>query len=289
MNTVHKGGVNLDSKDYKNIAKLMNKCNGKYRKLWESTFLLDNARNIDKLAAFEKLIRKHGTFDYYLNLDDKTWAVIVENICQKHERTVNAIHSYKASSGAINKSLSNHFANPQTAQFINHMTDYLNTQTINKHIKVYRGEQYNGSLSLLKFPNGMSVGEVMENLIKKGASQQEINSFVNKYLIGTKFKQERFMSTALNKQFCEDWAKSNAMGHTGSNPYGSVVWEIDVPGETKGAFVEDFNTFYGEEYEVILQRESSLIIKGAYFDKAKNQWVIQAKVKQTPYSEIQKY
>ena len=129
----------------------------------------------------------------------------------------------------------------------------------------------------------------MENLIKKGASQQEINSFINKYLIGTKFKQERFMSTALNKQFCEDWAKSNAMGYSGSNPHGSVVWEIDVPGETKGAFVEDFNTFYGEEYEVILQRESSLIIKGAYFDKAKNQWVIKANVKQTPYSEIQKY
>ena len=290
MSKVHNGSINLTSEDYQNIAKLMNKCDGKYRKLWESTFLLDNGRNIDKLAAFENLIRKHGTFDYYLNLDDKTWAVVVENICQKHETAVEAISNYKASSSAINQSLSNHVAySVKTAQHINDMTNYLNTQTINKHIKVYRGEQYNGSLSLLKFPNGMSVGQAMENLIKKGASQQEIKSFVNKYLIGTKFKQERFMSTALNKQFCEDWAKSNAMGHTGSNPYGSVVWEIDVPGETKGAFVEDFNTFYGEEYEVILQRESSLIIKGAYFDKAKNQWVIQAKVKQTPYNEIQKY
>ena len=290
MSKVHNGSINLTSEDYQNIAKLMNKCDGKYRKLWESTFLLDNGRNIDKLAAFENLIRKHGTFDYYLNLDDKTWAVVVENICQKHETAVGAISNYKASSNAINSSLSNHYAyNAQIAQDINNMTKYLNTQTINKHIKVYRGEQYNGSLSLLKFPNGMSVGQAMENLIKKGASQQEIKSFVNKYLIGTKFKQERFMSTALNKQFCEDWAKSNAMGHSGSNPYGSVVWEIDVPGETKGAFVEDFNTFYGEEYEVILQRESSLIINGTYFDKAKNQWVIQAKVKQTPYNEIQKY
>lgn len=290
LNKVHKGGVALDSQDYKNIAELMNKCDGKYRKLWESTFVIDNGRNIDKLAAFEKLVRDHGTLDFYLNLDDRTWAVIVENICQKHVKAVDAIHNYKASSNPINLSIDNGMAyNKEIADYINNMTDYLNTQTINKNIKLFRGEQYKGSLDLIRLPNGMPVGQAMENLIKKGASQKEINAFVNKYLIGTKVEQNRFMSTAINEKFCEDWAKKNPMAPGGPNPNGSIVWEIDVPGETKGAFVEDFNTFYGEEYEVILQRNSILVIKGAYFDPKKRQWKIKAKVVQTPYNQIKRF
>lgn len=290
LNKVHKGGIALDSQDYKNIAKLMNKCDGKYRKLWESTFVIDNGRNIDKLAAFEKLVRDHGTLDFYLNLDDRTWAVIVENICQKHVKAVDAIHNYKSSSNPINLSLDNGKAyNKEIADYINNMTDYLNTQTINKNIKLFRGEQYKGSLDLIRLPNGMPVGQAMENLIKKGASQKEIDAFVNKYLIGTKVEQNRFMSTAINEKFCEDWAKENTMAPGGPNPNGAIVWKIDVPGETKGAFVEDFNTFYKEEYEVLLQRNSILVITGAYFDPKKRLWKIKAKVVQTPYNQIKRF
>ena len=288
INKVHNMDLELDSTDYKNIAKLINKCDGKYRKLWESTFLLDKGRNIDKLAAFAKLIRKHDSLDFYLNMDDRTWSVVVNNICQKQNNAVNAIYSYKFNSTAINTALSTHEIYHPTGSYINNLTDYLNTQTINRRIKAYRGEQYNASLKNLKLPNGMNAGDALEMLVKKGASKQEIANFVNKYLIGNAVKQERFMSTALKREFCEEWAKNNPTGHTGSNPNGAILWEIDIPGETKGAFVEDFNTPHIEEYEVILQRDSYLVITGAHFDDEKNLWVIEAIVRQTPYEQIKR-
>ena len=288
INKVHNMDLDLDSTDYKNIAKLMNKCNSKYRKLWESVSPLDNGRNIDKLAAFAKLIRKHDSLDFYLNMDDRTWSVVVENICQKNNNAVNAIYSYKFNSSAINQALSTHTIYQPTGTYINNLTDYLNTQTINKRIKAYRGEQYDGSLSNIKFSNGMSAGEALERLIKKGASKQEIDKFVNKYLVGCAVKQERFMSTSLNRDFSAEWAQKNVTGHSGTNKNGAILWEIDIPGETKGAFVEDFNTPHVEEYEIILQRDSYLVIKGAHFDEDRNLWVIEAVVKQTPYEKIKR-
>lgn len=288
INKVHKKDLTLDSTDYKNIAALINKCDGKFRKLWESTFLLDKGRNIDKLAAFAKLIRKHGSFDFYLNMDERTWSVVVNNICQKQNNAVNAIYSYKFNSTAINTALSTHQIYQPTGSYINNLTDYLNTQTINRKITAYRGEQYNASLKNLKLPNGMNAGEVLQSLVKKGASKHEIDNFVNKYLIGNAVKQERFMSTSLDRKFCEDWAKKDPTGHSGSNPDGAILWEIDIPGETKGAFVEDFNIPHMEEYEVLLQRDSYLIITGAHFDDDKNLWIIEAIVRQTPYEQIKK-
>ncbi len=288
INKVHKMDLELDSTDYKNIVALINKCDGKYRKLWESTFLLDKGRNIDKLAAFAKLIRKHGSLDFYLNMDERTWSVVVNNICQKQNNAVNAIYSYKINSTSINTALSTHNIYHPTGSYINNLTDYLNTQTINRRITSYRGEQYNASLKNLKLPNGMDAGQVLQTLVKKGASKQEIANFVNKYLIGNAVKQERFMSTSLNRNFSEEWAKKDPAGHSGGNPNGAILWKIDIPGETKGAFVEDFNTHHIEEYEVILQRDSYLVITGAHFDDVKNLWVIEAIVRQTPYEKIKR-
>ena len=282
--------LELTDKDYRNIAKLMNKSDGKYRKLWEDVCLLDNGRNIDKLAAFAVLIKEHGTLDFYLNLDDRTWSVIVDNICQKSNTSVDALYSYKMNSNHIKKALSAHYAyDPKIQKYIDNMTKYLNTQTINKRITVFRGEQYSGSLGLVTLPNGMNMGKALENLIISGASEKEIQKFVNKYLVGTAVKQERFMSTALSEDFCANWASSGAMSSGGKNPNGAVLWEIDVPNGTRGCFAEDFNKFYKEEYEIILQRGSSLVIKGATFDKKRGLWIIKAKVVvQPPMKQLPK-
>lgn len=287
---IYINGLEMTPDDYKDLAKLMNKSDGKYISIWQDTCQLDNGRNIDKLAVFMKLAKKHGTLDFYLNLDARSWDNIVNNICQKTNPTVNAIRDYKASSRYINETLSKGYTNNSTvAGYINAMTEHINTQVINKKMRLYRGEQYNGTLSLIKFPNGQSLGDVLENLIRKKASPNEIRAFVNKYLVGTNVKQNRFMSTALNEDFCIEWAQANKMGLDGPNPNGAVVWDIDVPSGTRGCFVEDYNTIYTEEYEFILQRESSLIIKDAYFDENKNVWIIKATVEQPDIDDIKNF
>lgn len=290
ISKVHHSHMKLDSTDYKLIAELMNKCNGKYRNLWESTCILDNGRNIDKLAAFVKNIRMHGTEKFYTNMDDRTWSTVVNSICQKQNNSVDAVLGYKFGSNVINHSLSEHFAYPPTDKAINAMTDYINTQTIDKRVTIYRGDQY-AFMNLAKLPNGLKVGDVMEDMIRRGASQQEINTFINKYLIGNVYKQERFMSCGLNREFCSDWAKKNGMDQSHPNPNGSILWELDVPAGSKAAFVEDYNIIknYGDEGEVLFQQGSILIIKGAYFDKTRNQWIIQASVRQTPYEQLQRF
>ena len=117
----------------------------------------------------------------------------------------------------------------------------------------------------------------MEQLIASGASESKIKQFIDEELLGQEIKQERFMSTTLTPDIAQSWAH----GMMGNNStYGAIRWDISAPAGTKAAFCEDFNIPYGKENEVLVQRNSSLKITNARFDKDTQTWVISARIMQ---------
>ena len=273
------GSLYLDEIDYKNIEKLMNVCNGRYINTWKSTSGTDHIENIQKLALLAKTLRKIGAVDDYLKLGSHEWDLVVNTTCQKDPQAIHAIGTYKNSSQHINKALSGQDPMDNIVkQQINELTNFLNGQTINKKVKLYRGDSY-GGLSLLKTKNGKSVGAEMERLIANGASPAKIKKFVAENLQGKSILQERFMSTTLTKDIATNWAKKDICGK-GYNKNGCIRWDIYAPAGTKGASVEDFTPYKLKENEVLLQRSSSLDIMNAEYDPNENIWIITAMVRQ---------
>lgn len=272
-------GLTLDAIDYKNIEKLMNACNGRYINTWLSTSGTDGVQNIQKLALLEKVLRKTGAIDDYMELGPNEWDLVVNTTCQKDNTAINAISTYKNNSQHINKSLSGlDYMDATVGDQINKLTAFLNTQTINKKVKLHRGDSYNG-VNYITTKDGKPLGEEMEKLIATGASKEKIDRFIADNLQGLSIKQERFMSTTLSQKIAKDWAKKDVCGQ-GYNPNGCICWDIFAPAGTKGAHVEDFSPYPMKENEVLLQRNSSLDIMGAHYNPEENIWIIQAIIRQ---------
>ncbi len=269
----------LDKEDYRIIAELMNKENGKYIHIWNATSKTDQMRNIEKLAIMVKVLRATGAVNDFINLGPNEWELVVNGCCNKTRFAIDSILDYKQNSNFMNKILSGDNYNIEKyGPYINRLTTFLNMQVINKKVRLYRGEGYNGVLSLVKTKNGVPIGKAMENLIKKGASNYEIMKFIDEELMGLNVTQERFMSTTLTKEFAQNWAQNGSMGSDAT--YGCIRWDIYAPAGTKGAFVEDLNLFYDKENEVLIQRNSTLAITNVRFDWSTKTWVIEATIVQ---------
>ncbi len=263
----------LDNVDYANMEKLMNVCDGKYVDVWKATTMTDGVPNMQKLATLAKILRKNDAVDDFMKLGPNEWDLIVCTACQKQSNAVEPLMFYKENSNPMNKMLSA----GQTSPEIEKLTEFLDKQRINKKVRLYRGEGYNGSLSRAYGSDGQNLGSKMEQLIASGASESKIKQFIDEELLGQEIKQERFMSTTLTPDIAQSWAH----GMMGNNStYGAIRWDISAPAGTKAAFCEDFNIPYGKENEVLVQRNSSLKITNARFDKDTQTWVISARIMQ---------
>ena len=80
-------------------------------------------------------------------------------------------------------------------------------------------------------------------------------------------KQPRFLSTAIEPEAGERYAKK-------------ILWYLDIPKGTKGSMIECYNVERASEAELLLQRNSEMLIKNAKYDKQKHLWYLWAKVVQ---------
>ena len=141
------------------------------------------------------------------------------------------------------------------------MEAFLNTQSIPSDIKVLRVDDY----SVMNNINidGKPLGELMNKAVNTGKIEELIARLNNFQNIEVKF--DNFIGTTMPSQ----------------QPFSShrnIIWEIDVPKGTHGAFLESAatsNTIYAEA-EFLIQKDSSLKINGVEFKDGS--WHIKAEV-----------
>lgn len=271
----------LDKVDYENLATLMNMHGGKYISMWQSTNVGDIS-NMEKLGLLAKVLRRTGEINDISKLGTNEWEAIVNSVCSKKSPDlIDALVTYKATSNKINPPLTDKsLMTPEAQTWINSLTKYLDNSPLKNEITVYRGEGYNGPLGLRKTTDGRQIGKVMEELVMKNASDEEITFFIARELVGKRIEQDRFLSTTLSKDMAQEWAHSGAakIAKTEFNN-GAIHWEISTPAKSKGSFIEEFNVMRTiKQSEMLFQRGSTIEIQEASFDKGTNTWLIKAEL-----------
>ena len=104
------------------------------------------------------------------------------------------------------------------------------------------------------------IEEFTEGIEAGKYSVSEIDEFINKNMIGQHAVQPRFLSTAIEPEAGERYAKK-------------ILWYLDIPKGTKGSMIECYNVER-------LQRNSNLRIDDAQYDKSKHIWKLWATVLQ---------
>ena len=94
-------------------------------------------------------------------------------------------------------------------------------------------------------------------------NQNEIDEFIKTFMLKRNITQERFMSTAIDTEAIEDYAKK-------------VYWKINVPKGSKASLIESYNVERKSEAEMLVQRLSQLLIKNAKYDHVNKRWYIEA-------------
>ena len=141
------------------------------------------------------------------------------------------------------------------------MEKFLNTQSIPADIKVQRVDDYSVMNNI--HINGKPLGQLMEEAVNTGKIEELIARLNNFQNIEVKF--DNFIGTTMPSQ----------------QPFSShrnIIWEIDVPKGTHGAFLESAatsNTIYAEA-EFLIQKDSTLKINGVEFKDGS--WHIKAEV-----------
>ncbi len=227
------------------------------------------------------MIENKTHLGYLANLNDDYWRAIIQSSQTPPTGAYKeAMMEYKKTSEYINKLLSYlksgevippdiETRRPKLEKYIKDVTEYINTTSLEKPIKVYRDDGY------FKFKNvtlldGRNLGNELERLhtnYKNNISNlPEINELID-YIKQNKNEyeiiQERFMSTNFVKENRFDAQKP-------------IRLEIDIPAGTKGTFIEVYNdqTKKGNEIEYLIQRNSKLIIKD--IDWENGHWYIKA-------------
>ena len=266
-----KHSVNLSSKITKNdcteIAEFMNMHGGKFAKIWRGYSNTDRIPNIEKLALFTRSLKRIDKLELYKNLDEKTWENCIDGIVNKPLEVIRPLLEYKYDSREINGGISNGTNSQRVKNMINTLTKFLDKQSLKHDMTVYRGEGSFDVFNSVILDKNNTLKNALEAITKKieqgHVCQNEIEEFVKHKMLKRNITQERFLSTAIDSEAIEDYAKK-------------VYWKIKVPKGSKASLIESYNVERKSEAEMLIQRLSQLVIKDAKYDHIKKRWYIEA-------------
>ena len=145
----------------------------------------------------------------------------------------------------------------------------MDENKIKYDVKAYRGEGHYGILNSVKLNNDKTLQSKIEEFtkgIEAGKySVKEIDGFVKKYLLGQRIVQPRFLSTAIEQEAGERYAKK-------------ILWYLDIPKGTKGSMIECYNVERASEAELLLQKNSRMVIDNARYNIDRHRWEFGATV-----------
>ena len=249
--------------DYNEIKEFMNLHNGKFINDWKKCSDYDKIPNYQKLALFVRSVRRAKELDFFKNLSEQEWATCMDGIINRPRNVIKSLLDYKMDSSKINYTASTNEGKNAIKQKVKDIEEYLNTQKTKSELKVYRGEGQFGIFSQVNIDDKTTLDKLLEpytDEIKKGLhSQNEIDEFIDKFLINRKTTQKRFLSTGLARKAGEEYAKK-------------LLWNIKVPKGTNASMIEGYNVERKAEYELLIQRNSILKIKKAIFDPINKRW-----------------
>ena len=257
--------------DYEQIAEFMNLHNGKYINLWKGYSKTDDVANINKLALFVRSISRINKLNFYTNLPEHDWEICMDGIINRPKEVIRPLMKYKFDSSKINNGISKGTLSKTIKERIERIENFLDSQKIKYDVKAYRGEGHFGILSVVKLDKDKTLQNAIEEFtqgIESGKySVQQIDEFVKKYLFDVKIQQSRFLSTAIEKEAGDRYAKK-------------ILWYLDIPKGTKGSMIECYNVERASEAELLLQKGSEMFIKNARYNKDKHIWELWAAVLQ---------
>ena len=259
---------NITKNDCSEIADFMNMHGGKFANLWRGYSQTDMIPNIEKLALFTRSLKRIDKLELYKNLDEKDWINCIDGIINKPLEVIRPLLEYKYDSREINGAISNDTTSQRVKNMINTITRFLDKQILKHDMTVYRGE---GGFDVF---NSVMLDEnkkyTLKNALEKITSEIEnnknnvdIKKFIEENMIEKYVTQERFMSTAIDTEAIEDYAKK-------------VYWKINVPKGSKASLIESYNVERKSEAEMLIQRLSQLLIKDAKYDHKNKRWYIEA-------------
>ena len=261
----------LKEDDFREIAEFMNLHKGKYIDVWKGYSKKDNIANIHKLALFVRSISRIDKLKFYKSLSEKEWEVCIDGIVNRPQEVIRPLMKYKFNSGKINNGISNGTKSPTIKEYIERIEKFLDTQKIKYDVKAYRGDGSYWAFNPIKINKNKTLKQAIEEFtegIEQGKyTAKEINEFVDKYLLRKNVIQPRFLSTAIEQEAGERYAKK-------------ILWYLDIPKGTKGSMIECYNVERASEAELLLQRNSNLRIDDAQYDKSKHIWKLWATVLQ---------
>ena len=268
-----KHSVNLSSKitqnDCSEIADFMNMYGGKFANLWRGYSQVDMIPNIEKLALFTRSLKRIDKLELYKNLDEKAWENCIDGIINKPTEIIRPLLEYKYDSREINSAISFGTTSQRVKNMINTITRFLDKQTIKHDMTVYRGEgRFDVFNSVMldeskKYTLKDALEKITGEIESRRVNQNEIDEFIKFKLKDAKVTQERFMSTAIDTEAIEDYAKK-------------VYWKINIPKDSKASLIESYNVERKSEAEMLVQRLSQLLIKNAKYDHVNKRWYIEA-------------
>ena len=259
---------NITKNDCSEIADFMNMHGGKFANLWRGYSQTDMIPNIEKLALFTRSLKRIDKLELYKNLDEKDWINCIDGIINKPSEVIRPLLEYKYDSREINGAISNGTTSQRVKNMINTITRFLDKQILKHDMTVYRGE---GGFDVF---NSVMLDEnkkyTLKNALEKITSEIEnnknnvdIKKFIEENMIEKYVTQERFMSTAIDTEAIEGYAKK-------------VYWKINVPKGSKASLIESYNVERKSEAEMLIQRLSQLLIKDAKYDHKNKRWYIEA-------------
>lgn len=259
----------LSESDLKEIADFMNMHNGRFMNIWKGYCSEDSIPNIEKLALFVRSIKRIDKLNFYKNLGEKEWENCIDGIIRKPREVVRALMEYKLDSRKINNAISNGTNLEEVKSQIKAIEKFLDKQSLKHDMEVYRGEgrfDVFNSVVLDKEKN-ITLKDVLEKFTaeieSKKYSQEDIDDFVFNNMSRKFVTQERFLSTAIEPEATEQYAKK-------------VYWAIKIPKKAKASIIESYNVERESEAELLMQKGSQLLINDAKYDFDNHRWNIWA-------------
>lgn len=189
-----------------------------------------------------------------LKLHNEDLRLMIKNYRQKiTPEEESTLLLYKSESQKINTG--------QLKQQAQTIESYLNRQSLDEEINVFRGEDY-GFVDSVKIGD-QTLGDILRASEK--FSETQLKELIATKLSDYQIIQNRFMSTSLDPNIVE------------SGKFGSkIIWNLTLPPKTKAACIDMHlpqNALVGET-EVLVQKNSQLFIKNLQFEN--NKWYIDA-------------
>lgn len=262
----------LKDSDYHDIAELINSHNGNFINIWLEK--KDGIRNVEKLALFIRSLRhlektefnnasKINKLKFFKNLSKDAWATCIDGIINRPKEVIPALMQYKYNSTKINQAISFKDGTPKIINYIKQIENFLEKQSTKSSLKTYRGEGSFWVFNKVKLDNDKTLKEMLDEMTIKIENnllkEEDIENFINKYLIERIVPQERFMSTAMLLEDTQKYAQK-------------VLWHFDVPKGTKASFIESYNVERNSETELLIQKGSNMFIKKAKYDRRNHLW-----------------